>query len=81
VTVEVRLFAMLAGFYPPRRTSPDSALLDVPDGCTVADVASALGIPATLTWVALVNGHEARPDHRLAPRDVVTLFPPLSGGE
>ena len=80
MTIEVRLFATLARFVPPRRSSPDSALLEVPDGSTVADVARALGIPDSLTWLALVNGREAGPQQGLVAGDVVTLFPPLAGG-
>lgn len=80
MTIEVRLFATLARFLPPQRTSADSALLEVPEFSTIADMAVALGIPKTLPWVALVNGQEAPGERRLAARDVVTLFPPLAGG-
>jgi sulfur-carrier protein len=79
VRVEVRLFATLRSFLPP--DSRDGVVfLDVPDGSTVRDVAKRLGIPPDLERVALVNGLDRTPDTRLDAGDVVTLFPPLSGG-
>lgn len=78
--VEVRLFATLTSFLPAASRTTGTAILDVPDGSTVADVGTALGIPPTLPRIALVNGEDAGPGRRLAPQDVVTLFPPLAGG-
>lgn len=77
--VEVQLFATLAQFLPPR-SEHGRAVVDVPDGGTVGDVADALGIPAAMPRIALVNGEDADDGRRLAPGDVVTLFPPLAGG-
>lgn len=77
--VEVRLFATLTLFLPAdgRR---GVATLDVPEHATVRDLVQRLGIPADLERVTLVNGGNATPEHTLHPGDVVTLFPPLSGG-
>jgi len=55
-------------------------MIDVPEDCTIADLAARLGIPPELPWIALVNGHEAPGDQRLSPDDVVSMFPPLAGG-
>lgn len=44
------------------------------------DVTLRLGIPGDLARVALVNGRDVEPGDRLAPGDVVTIFPPLAGG-
>jgi molybdopterin converting factor small subunit len=79
VTVEVRLFATLARFLP-HDSRHGAAVLAVPDGATIADVAAQLGIPPDFDHVALVNGREAGPADRLQPGDVVDLFPPLAGG-
>lgn len=78
--VEVRLFATLVTFLPAASRNAGTAILDVPDGATVADVTTALGIPPTLPRITLVNGEEAGPGRHLAAHDVVTLFPPLAGG-
>ena len=77
--VEVRLFATLAR-YLPHDNEGGATSLDVAEGSTVADVASALGIPAHLSRIVLVNDRDAGDDRRLAAGDVVTLFPPLAGG-
>ena len=78
--VEVRLFATLAR-YLPQPSQTDSTSLDIADGSTVGDVAAALGIPADLSRITLVNDTEADEARRLHPGDVVTLFPPLAGGQ
>lgn len=77
--VEVRLFATLIAFLPPE-TRDGAALLDVPSGSTVRDIVRALGIPADLERVTLVNGTDATPQTPLHPSDVLTIFPPLAGG-
>jgi molybdopterin converting factor small subunit len=79
VRVEVRLFATLARYLPADHDA-GAASLNVADGSTVGDVARALGIPAELSRIALVNDHDATDDRPLAAGDVVTLFPPLAGG-
>jgi molybdopterin converting factor small subunit len=79
VRVEVRLFATLAR-YLPQPSQTDSTSLDIADGSTVGDVAAALGIPADLSRITLVNDTEADDSRRLHSGDVVTLFPPLAGG-
>lgn len=46
----------------------------------MADVIGALGIPADLARVVLVNGHDAAADRPLEEGDEVAIFPPLAGG-
>ena len=79
MTVEVRLFATLAQFLPPGSKS-GTAVLQLPDGATIADVARSLGIPSTLECVLLVNGANVDADARLHDGAVVDIFPPLAGG-
>ena len=79
MTVEVRLFATLAQFLPPGSRS-GSAMVDVPDGATIADVVNYLGIPPGLDRVLLLNGSEAQPEQVVQSGDVVDIFPPLAGG-
>ena len=78
--IDVDLFATLADYLPGERRG-SRAVIDVPDGSTVADLARSLGIPPELPWIALVNGHEADAEHHLFAADVVTMFPPLAGGQ
>jgi molybdopterin converting factor small subunit len=79
VKVEVRLFATLVAFLPPA-SRDGAAVLEVPDGSTVRHVVGRLGIPADLERVTLVNGADATPETPLRAGDVLTVFPPLSGG-
>ena len=79
MTIEVRLFATLAEFLPPRSYS-GTATLDVPEGARVSDVVAVLGIPPALPCIVLVNGQDAETDWSLVPGDVVSMFPPLAGG-
>jgi hypothetical protein len=79
VRIEVRLFANLAVFLPPHGRD-GVAELEIPEDSTVTDVTRRLGIPPDLARVVLVNGLDADAAARLAPRDVVTIFPPLAGG-
>jgi molybdopterin converting factor small subunit len=79
VKVEVRLFATLAS-YLPEGNEENAALLDLPDGATVASLLSALGVPDDLPLITLVNGQDAEPGRDLMDGDVLSVFPPLSGG-
>jgi molybdopterin converting factor small subunit len=79
VKVEVRLFATLAA-YLPAGSRGGAAIVELPEGTTVAHLARRLGIPDDLALVALVNDREAPLERALQPGDVVTLFPPLAGG-
>jgi molybdopterin converting factor small subunit len=79
VKVEVRLFATFAPFLPPGSVA-GTAMLELAEGDTVAEVGERLGIPAALPRITLVNGDDAAPDRRLVAGDVVSLFPPLAGG-
>lgn len=81
MTVRVHLFATLTAYLPPGSTDRGPASVEVPDGTTVDQLVGALGIPADLARIALVNGQEAEPTRRLEPGDEVALFPPLAGGD
>ena len=76
--VDVQLFATLARFLPPGNEG--STRLEVSDGSTVDQVAQSLGIPDSMSRIALINGREALAEDRLSEGDVLTLFPPLAGG-
>jgi molybdopterin converting factor small subunit len=80
VKVEVQLFATLSE-YRPGGGSGDGVPLDVPDGTTVHDLIRILKIPPDLDCLRVVNGQDAPSDQRLVDGDVVSLFPPLAGGQ
>lgn len=79
MTVEVRLFATLTQFLPSG-SKAGMAVLDLPEGTTIADLTHRLGIPPGLDRVLLLNGTNVEADARLRGGDVVDIFPPLAGG-
>lgn len=79
MTVEVRLFATLTQFLPPG-SKAGTAVLELPDGATIADVTRRLGIPPGLDRVVLLNGTDVDADVQLRAGDVLDIFPPLAGG-
>jgi hypothetical protein len=79
VKVEVRLLATLAA-YRPAGFRRDGGTLDLPAGATVGLAMSALGIPAGLECLRIVNGLDAPVERPLVEGDVLTLCPPLAGG-
>ena len=80
MNVEVRLFAMLRDYLPPGgdRTGVQ---IETPDGASIADVISKLGIPARLAHLVLLDGRHV-PDRRRRLKDgcVLSIWPPIAGG-
>ncbi|HEY7870258.1 MAG TPA: MoaD/ThiS family protein [Methylomirabilota bacterium] len=77
--VAVHLMATLGAYLPPGARG-DRVVLDVPAGTTVDQVVDSLRIPPELERLTVVNGHDVGPGQVLAEGDVLSLFPPLSGG-
>jgi sulfur-carrier protein len=77
--ITVRLFATFRDFLPHHAIR--SALhLDVEEHTSVAAVLKALHVPDDLSKIVLINGLHAAEDSLLADGDVVSVFPPLTGG-
>lgn len=72
------------GRMPPGFDDGGDGVVEAADGATVADVLSALGLPADEDYVALVNDEPVPPATRarrvLAGGDALTVFPPIKGG-
>ena len=78
--VEVRLFASLTR-YLPGGSQGKSAVLDVAEGTTLADLLRRLGIPQKLAHLTMLNGvQQLDKDVPLHDGDVVAIFPPIAGG-
>ncbi|NIM99035.1 MAG: MoaD/ThiS family protein [candidate division Zixibacteria bacterium] len=78
--IKVRLFATLQQ-YLPHENGRHPATLEIRRGETIASVLKALKIPKKMPKIILVNGKYAREDLILQPGDVVSVFPPLGGGQ
>lgn len=72
--VTVRALATLAAFAPP------GGRLAVAPGETAGSVARRLGLAWDAVGTVLVNGRPAGVDTPLAPGDVVSYVPPITGG-
>ena len=77
--IDVQLHATLVAFLPPG-SRDGIAALDVDAHATVADLIRRLSIPADVSRVVLVNGHDVDDEASLRAGDVVDIFPPLAGG-
>jgi molybdopterin converting factor small subunit len=53
---------------------------DYPDGTTVGDIVTQLGIPAGELGIMLVNSRHVKLEQSLADGDTLALFPLLGGG-
>jgi MoaE-MoaD fusion protein len=81
VEIEVRLFANLNKFLPPGSVRR-RAQLSVPPAATLSGLLDQLGITASLVHMVAVNGrHQQDLSYVLTDGDIVSIFPPLAGGE
>lgn len=74
MNITVRCLASLAGQAPP------DGRLRLPDGATAGDAADALNLSEAAVVVILRNGAPADRDTPLAPDDILSFIPPISGG-
>jgi sulfur-carrier protein len=75
--VKVELQAYLEQYSP---NGNDLFDYELPEGASVGDLVSKLGIPPDLASVIIVSDTNADPSHELKEGDRVTLIPPLAGG-
>ena len=72
--VQVRLFATF------REGRFKEKEMDFPSGSSLADILTHLQIGEKEARILLINGIAASTDHKLAPNDVIAIFPPIAGG-
>lgn len=77
--IEVKLFASLRK-YLPAEARDDTVTVDVPEGATVAEIVSRLGIPNEHARMAVSGGKQVEILTPLIDGQQVSLFPPLAGG-
>ena len=77
--IEVQLYATL-GQYLPKGSENRKAVMEFPDCIMVGQVIDTLGIPKEHPNMVLVNGIHAQDDAPLQDGDVLSMFPPLTGG-
>lgn len=77
--VTVKLHATLRKFLPPG-SSEQSAVVELPEGATVADLVRRLGIPPEHTKMMVSGDNYLETSSVLHDGQDVDLFPPLAGG-
>ncbi len=94
--IHVQLFSILRDCLPPEAEAQGSsrgkATITLPEGATLADLVSHLGVDRHLgctaaeltskaSWQVMVSGQfELDMEHVLQDGDQVRIFPPISGG-
>ena len=77
--VQVKLFATL-GRYRQGVPAGSPFTLEIPPGCTLADLMTILRLPSTEVNLTFINGRIERPDRLMKDRDEVGFFPLIGGG-
>ena len=80
--IELALYASLQGYLPegPEGSSGKrSRIVDLPDGITVGEVASRLGLPKQ-PRVSFLDGRGVTDDAPLRDGGRLAIFPPVAGG-
>jgi sulfur carrier protein ThiS len=79
VKVDVVLFAHLSTFQPDGHGGRHARTVDLPEGTTIADVISMIGLPDE-PRVIFVNSRHADESAALHAGDRLAIFPPVAGG-
>ncbi len=77
--VHVKLFASLKR-YLPEDASKDTITLDVPEGSTVAELITQLGIGQEHAKIIVSNDEQLEVAAVLREQQEIQLYPPLAGG-
>jgi molybdopterin converting factor small subunit len=80
VKVTVRLFATFRDFLPQHAVR-SSLCIEVDERESVQGLLNALSVPDDLPKIVLINGLYASEESLLTDGDVVSVFPPLVGGQ
>ena len=75
IQIELKLFVTLAKYLPSK-----SEAYDLPEGTTINQLITDLGIPNDIVKLIFINGKKQNPDYRILHKDRVGLFPPVGGG-
>ncbi|MBI3089853.1 MAG: MoaD/ThiS family protein [Candidatus Tectomicrobia bacterium] len=77
--IDVKLFASLRE-YLPADSQEYTAKVPSEAGARIQDLATRLKLPDDLPVIFLLNGQHADADDEVQEGDVVSIFPPISGG-
>ena len=80
IRVKVKLFAVLKKYAPVQGLPGTPFELDLPDSCTLQEVAARLKMAEDEVKIAFVNGIIQEMDCALKSGDEIGMFPPIGGG-
>jgi molybdopterin converting factor small subunit len=80
MTITVRLFATFREF-SPKEAGNARFEVEVDEHESVQGLLTMLSLPEDLPRIVLVNGRQATEDSSLSAGDMVSIFPPLIGGQ
>ena len=78
--VQVKLFATLRD-YLPKDSDGKSCKMEIEDTTTIEQIMAQLRLPEDIPKIILVNGLQGSADQTLKPGDVLSIFPPVAGGQ
>jgi len=79
IQVQVRLYATLRRYQPQVRLG-EATIVSLPEGATVEQLVTKLGLPVDMVKTVFVRGEIVRNDRVLRDGDEVGIFPPIAGG-
>ena len=81
--VRIKLYAML-GVYLPEHAKKNEADIEFPEGISITEILSAVGVPLEQCHLVLVNGVFVAPSERnsrsVVEGDALAVWPPVAGG-
>lgn len=77
--IDVKLFASLRE-YLPADAEEYTAKVPTEPGARIQNLAERLKLPDDMPMIFLLNGQHADADDEVREGDVVSIFPPISGG-
>lgn len=80
IEVRVRLYATLRQYHPELKVG-EALTLHIPEGATVGQLVTQVGIPPDTVRMIFKNGRAVEPTHILGDGDDLAMFPPVAGGE
>ena len=76
--ITIKLYAMLRSYL--RQEKDGAGPLDVPEGATIEEVLTGLGLPEKMPKIVQINGEQKSLNAPLAEGDTLSVFPPMAGG-
>jgi molybdopterin synthase sulfur carrier subunit len=81
--VRIKLYALL-GVYLPEYAKKNEADIEFPEGTSITEMLSAVGVPLEQCHLVLVNGVFVAPSERnsrsVVEGDALAVWPPVAGG-